>query len=123
MSDPLRLAIMTFPQRWDGAGHLTLGALLVPSAAVDPLTDPLIGADPTTPAFAQGAPTFRVHVNEKLVALPTDGSGFDLVPTVTSAAAAPEATFKLLSQAVTTAGASMPPTVAPPPTTRIRKAL
>lgn len=123
MADPLRLAMMTFPQRWDGAGTLTLGTLLVPTVAVDPLTDPLIGADPATPAFALGAPEFRVHINEKLVGLPSDGSGFDLVPTVTSAASAPAPTFKLLSQAVTTAGASMAATVAPPTTTRIRKAL
>ena len=123
MNDALRLAMMTFPRHWDGAGTLTLGVLLVPSADVDPLNEPLIGADPATPAFAHGAPRFTVCADEGLAALPTTAAAVALTSSVTSAAADPAATFQLLSNAVTAAGASIAATVAPPKTTQIRKAL
>ncbi|MEA2297892.1 MAG: hypothetical protein QOF77_828 [Solirubrobacteraceae bacterium] len=121
MADPLRLAMMTFPQHWDGAGTLTLSVLLIPSA--DPLAEPLIGLDPATPTFARGAPSFTVLVDPGLAALPSTAAAFALVPSVTSPAPAPAATFDLLAGAVTTAGARLAPPAVAAPTPRIRKAL
>ena len=54
MADSLSLVMMTFPQRWDGNGTLTLNLTLLPS--VDPISGPLIGSNPATPSFANGKP-------------------------------------------------------------------
>ena len=66
MADALRLAVTTFPQHWDGKGTITLNVLLIPAA--DPLPGSLIG--PSSPSFANGAPTFTVIVNKGLSTLP-----------------------------------------------------
>ena len=54
MADALSLVMMTFPQQWDGNGTLTLNLTVLPS--VDPVSGPLIGANPATPSFATGTP-------------------------------------------------------------------
>ena len=125
MADALQLVMMTFPQLWDGKGTLTLNVLLVPSDQVDPIGAPLIGADPATPSFANGAPTFSVHVQPALTALPSvTGPGvFEVAPVITSDPASPLATFTLLQGAVTTAGKTIGPVPPPVVTPRIRKAL
>jgi hypothetical protein len=123
MSAP-RLAVMTFPQRWDGAGRLTLNALLIPSG--DPLDVPLVGADPAVPAFADGAPALRVLIDPGLEALPDPAAASTLVPTVLSEPAAPRATFELLVAQLTAAGlaiAKLPPAATRPRAASIRKAL
>ena len=105
MADPLRLALTTFPQHWDGSGTLTLNVVLVP--AVDPLPGALIGT--ASPSFANGSPTFSVILNPGLDALPSStGTGaVTLTPTILSAPATPAATFALLQGAVTTSGATL----------------
>jgi hypothetical protein len=118
MADALRLAVMTFPQHWDGAGTLTLNVVLVPS--VDPLAAALIGT--STPAFANGTPTFSVAINAGLAAEPGAPGAVTLTPTVISAPAAPAATFALLKSAVTASGATIGGII-PPNIPRIRKAL
>jgi hypothetical protein len=104
MADALRLALTTFPQHWDGNGTVTLNVVLIP--AVDPLPGPLIG--PSSPSFANGAPTFTVFVDKGFAALPTStgANAIPLTPTVHSAPASPAATFALLQSAVTASGAS-----------------
>src|SRR5579863_141239 len=120
MADPLRLALLTFPQHWDGKRTLTLNVVLIP--AVDPLPGPLIGA--SSPSFANGAPTFTVFIDTGLTSLPasTGSNVITLPPTIVSPAASPAATFAILQSAVTTNGATLgtPPALA---ITRIRKAL
>ena len=120
MADALRLAVTTFPQHWDGKGTITLNVLLIPAA--DPLPGSLIG--PSSPSFANGAPTFTVIVNKGLSTLPasTGANVIALTPTVHSAPASPAATFALLQSSVTASGATLgtaPSAVVP----RIRKAL
>src|SRR3979409_351011 len=87
MADALRLAVTTFPQYWDGEGTITLNVLLIPAA--DPLPGSLIG--PSSPSFANGAPTFTVIVNKGLGALPasTGANVIALTPTIHSAPASP----------------------------------
>jgi hypothetical protein len=120
MADMLRLALTTFPQHWDGNGTLTLNVVVIP--AVDPLPGSLIG--PSSPSFANGAPTFTVIVDKGLGALPasTGSNVIPLTPTILSAPASPAATFALLQSAVTASGATLgtPPPLAIP---RIRKSL
>src|SRR5580700_4888985 len=118
MADALRLALTTFPQHWDGKATVTLNVVLIP--AVDPLPGPLIG--PSSPSFANGAPTFTVLVNKGFAALPTSTGAIALTPTVLSAPASPAATFALLESAVTASGATFgtPPALTIP---RIRKPL
>ncbi|MFC5865090.1 hypothetical protein ACFPT7_22475 [Acidicapsa dinghuensis] len=118
MSDALRLAVMTFPQHWDGTGTLTLNVVLIPS--VDPLPGPLIGT--TSPSFANGAPTFSVVIDAGLAAEPGPPGTTVLAPTVISAPASPAATFAVLQSAVTASGATLG-TVTPLAIPRIRKAL
>jgi hypothetical protein len=123
MADP-RLILMTFPQHWDGAGTLRLNVLLIP--AVDPIGVPLIGADPATPTFATGTPTFAVQIQPGVAALPSaTGPGlFTLVPTVLPPPADPVTAFGILAAAVTAHGKTVTAAAAPePPTPRIRKAL
>ncbi|KJC60082.1 hypothetical protein UP10_15575 [Bradyrhizobium sp. LTSPM299] len=120
MADALRLALTTFPQHWDGKGTLTLNVVVIP--AVDPLPGSLIG--PSSPSFANGAPTFTVIVNKGLGALPvsTGANAIALSPTILSAPASPAATFALLQSSVTASGATLgtQPILAIP---RIRKSL
>lgn len=120
MADPLRLALTTFPQHWDGNGTLTLNVVVIP--AVDPLPGPLIG--PSSPSFANGAPVFTVIVNKGLAALPvsTGANAIALTPTILSGPASPAATFAMLQSSVTASGATIgaPPALAIP---RIRKPL
>jgi hypothetical protein len=120
MADPLRLALMTFPQHWDGNRTLELNVVLIP--AVDPLPSPLIGT--SSPSFADGAPTFTVIVDKGLATLPTStgSNAISLGPTIISPPASPAATFAILKSAVTANGATLG---TPPPLaiTRIRKAL
>jgi hypothetical protein len=120
MADSLRLALLTFPQHWDGNGTLTLNVVLIP--AVDPLPGPLIGA--SSPSFANGAPSFTVFIDTGLAILPasTGSNVLTLSPTIVSAPASPAGTFALLQTAVTANGATLgtPPSLA---ITRIRKAL
>ncbi|HEY8063089.1 MAG TPA: hypothetical protein VID74_09840, partial [Gemmatimonadales bacterium] len=120
MADPIRLALTTFPQHWDGNGTLTLNVVVIP--AVDPLPGPLIG--PSSPSFATGAPVFTVIVNKGLAGLPvsTGANAIALTPTILSAPASPAATFALLQSSVTASGATIgtPPGLSIP---RIRKPL
>jgi hypothetical protein len=120
MANPLRLALMTFPQHWDGAETLTLRVVLIP--AVDPLPDPLIGS--ASPSFAEGAPTFTVIIDVGYAALPAPAGAnvIHLTPKVLSAAASPATTFALLESAVTAKGATLGSTT-PLVVPRIRKAL
>jgi hypothetical protein len=123
MADALRLVMMTFPQQWDGEGTLTLNVLLIPS--VDPIAGPLIGTDPATPAFAKGAPAFRVIANPGFDALPAiaDPGAITLTPTIVSPPATPAATFATLQSAVAAKTTIAPLTGTPLVTPRIRKAL
>jgi hypothetical protein len=120
MTDPLRLVLTTFPQRWDGNGTLTLNVVLLP--AVDPLPGPLIGT--SSPSFASGTPKFTVFIDAGLGALPasTGPDVISLTPTVISPPATPAATFAILQNAVTAKGTTLG---APPALSigRIRKAL
>ncbi|MBR0800651.1 hypothetical protein JQ615_35345 [Bradyrhizobium jicamae] len=120
MADPLRLALTTFPQHWDGNGTLTLNVVLIP--AVDPLPGSLIG--PSSPSFANGTPTFTVIVNKGLGALPVSSGAntIALTPAILSAPASPAATFAMLQSSVTASGATLgtQPILAIP---RIRKSL
>ena len=120
MADPLRLALTTFPQHWDGNGTLTLNVVLIP--AVDPLPGALIGT--TSPSFAAGSPRFSVIVDTGLDALPasTGTNVITLTPAILSAPASPAATFALMQSAVTTSGATLS-TTAPLVIPRIRKSL
>src|SRR5271166_236366 len=118
MADPLRLAIMTFPQHWDGVETLTLNVVLIP--AVDPLPGPLIGS--SSPSFANGAPTFSVVIDAGLAAEPAPPGTVVLTPTVISPAASPATTFAILQSAVTASGATLG-SVTPVAIPRIRKAL
>ncbi|HEY2301901.1 MAG TPA: hypothetical protein VGH66_08405 [Acidimicrobiales bacterium] len=124
MADSLSLVMMTFPQRWDGNGTLTLNLTLLPS--VDPISGPLIGSNPATPSFANGKPVLAVHVQPTVAALPSLAAPgvFEVTPTVTSDPADPPATFKLLQTAVVAAGRTVgAPATLPPVTARIRKSL
>ncbi len=120
MADPIRLALTTFPQHWDGNGTLTLNVVVIP--AVDPLPGPLVG--PSSPSFANGAPVFTVIVNKGLAGLPvsTGANAIAITPTILSAPASPAATFALLQSSVTASGATIgtPPALIIP---RIRKPL
>ena len=120
MANALCLALMTFPQHWDGKGTITLNVVLIPAA--DPLPGSLIG--PSSPSFANGAPTFTVIVNKGLGTLPasTGADTIALTPTIHSAPASPAATFALLQSSVTASGATLgtPPSSA---VVRIRKPL
>jgi hypothetical protein len=120
MAAPLRLALTTFPQQWDGKATMTLNVVLIP--AVDPLPGPLIG--PSTPSFANGTPTFTVIVNKGVAGLPTSigANAIPLTPTILSPPASPAATFALLQSSVTASGATLgtPPALTIP---RIRKSL
>jgi len=114
--------MMTFPQRWDGASRLTMNVLLIPSA--DPLEEPLIGADPSVPPFAEGAPAFTVFVNGGTGALPSTANAFTVTPDILSAPPDPLAMFQSMESSATQAGATIGPPAQPPPVTpQIRKAL
>jgi hypothetical protein len=120
MADQLRLAVLSFPQHWNGNGTLTLNVVLVP--AIDPLPGSLIGA--SSSSFANGTPSFQVIVDQGLAALPTSSGAntISLTPTIISPPATPAATFAILQSSVTASGAILG---TPPPLaiTRIRKAL
>ena len=120
MTDPLRLVLTTFPQRWDGNGTLTLNVVLLPT--VDPLPGPLIGT--SSPSFASGTPKFTLFIDAGLGALPTSTGAnvISLTPTVISPPATPAATFAILHSAVTAKGTRLgtPPALKIGP---IRKAL
>ena len=105
MADALRLVLMTFPQHWDGKGTITLNVVLLPTG--DPLPGSLI--EPSSPSFANGAPTFTVIVNKGLGTLPasTGANTIALTPTIHSAPASPAATFALLQSSVTASGATL----------------
>src|SRR5215470_17939917 len=98
----LRVALMSFPQSWDGA-TLSLNLLCVPS--VDPLATPLVGA---APAFADRVPQFRA-----------------VTIVVPAAPVAPRPQFLNLAAQATSLGVVIGPPPAPPATAvaRIRKAL
>ncbi|HEU5001984.1 MAG TPA: hypothetical protein VFW71_04315 [Actinomycetota bacterium] len=124
MASAPNLVMMTFPQHWDGTGTLTLNVLLIPS--VDPVAGPLIAAAPPPPSFAAGKPTFAVHVQPTVAALPGVAAPglFTVTPGVTSPAADPVATFHLLQTSVAATGKTIgPPAAAAPVTARVRKAL
>jgi hypothetical protein len=120
MTDPLRLVLTTFPQRWDGNGTLTLNVVLLPT--VDPLPGPLIGT--SSPSFANGTPKFTVFIDAGLGALPasTGPDVISLTPSVISPSATPAPTFAILQKAVTAKGTKLgvPPALS---IGRIRKAL
>src|SRR5262245_34887808 len=79
----LRLAVMAFPQQWDGSA-LSLNVLLVPS--VDPLTAPLAG---TAPPFADHVPALRAVVIPNLDAYPTTDDATAVRPATTVVAPSP----------------------------------
>jgi hypothetical protein len=119
----LRLALMSFPQTWDGA-TLALNLLCVPS--VDPLAVPLAGA---APAFADHAPSLRAVAIPSLDAVPTTADPLAVrVPVTIVAPAAPTAPrprFLAMAAQATAQGVSIGPPPPPPasPVQRIRKAL
>ncbi|MEA2155183.1 MAG: hypothetical protein QOE11_1323, partial [Solirubrobacteraceae bacterium] len=120
MNADLRLALMTFPQAWDGGRTLTLNALLIPS--VDPLVDPLVANDPATPPFAAGRPALQVMVNAGLATMPDPAAAVAVAPAY-SRPADPASTFRALESIVTVKATIAAPVAAAPVTTRIRKAL
>src|SRR3954452_2060737 len=85
MPADIRLAIMTFAQRWDaGTGTLRANVVLVPSG--DPVGPPLVGA---APAFADRLPDLRAVVIGSLDATPktTDALPVRIAPTFLDPAA------------------------------------
>ena len=119
----LRLALMSFPQRWDGA-TLALNLLAVPS--VDPLADPIAGA---APAFADHVPALRAVLIPNLDAFPTttDATAIRLAVAILSPAVLvpPRPSFAALASQATAQGVTIGPTPPAPaaPVQRIRKAL
>ncbi len=98
MADNLRLAVMTFPQRWNAAtATLDINVMLVPSA--NPVADPLLGS--ASPMFADNAPAFSVTVIPNLDSVPksTDPTALPpIVPTISdpSPVVAPRANYNAL---------------------------
>src|SRR5215472_14160664 len=119
----LRLALMSFPQSWDGA-TLSLNLLCVPS--VDPLAGPLVGA---APAFADHIPKMRAVAIPSLDGFPatTDPLAVRVPPTIVvpPAPVSPRPQFLALAAQATALGVAIGPPPAPPATAvaRIRKAL
>ncbi len=119
----LRLALMAFPQTWDGS-NLTLNLLCIPS--VDPLAAPVAGA---APAFADHVPLLRAVAIPSLDAFPTTADPLALrVPVTIVAPAAPAPTrpsFLALAAQATSLGITIgaPPPAPAAPVARIRKAL
>src|SRR5262252_2883450 len=101
----LRLALMTFPQSWDGA-TLSLNLLSVPS--VDPLAVSLAGA---APAFADHVPSLRAVVIPSLDAFPTTTDALAVRVPVTivapAAAVAPRPAFLAMSAQATAQGVTI----------------
>ena len=120
----LRLALMSFPQRWDGIGTLSLNLLCIPS--VDPLADPIAGA---APAFADHIPALQAIAIPSLDAFPatTDPLAVSSTPTILVPAAPvpPRPAFERLANQATAQGVTIgaAPTAAAAPVARIRKAL
>jgi hypothetical protein len=119
----LRLALMAFPQRWDGA-TLSLNLLCVPS--VDPLADPIAGA---APAFADHVPVLHAVVIPNLDAFPTTTDATaERRPVTIDTPASPVPTrpsFTALAAQAAALGVTIGPTPPAPaaPVRRIRKAL
>ena len=121
----LRLALMSFPQRWDGA-TLSLNLLAVPS--VDPLADPIAGA---APAFADHVPALQAVLIPNLDGFPTtiDPTAVRRPGTITVPAAPvpPHPAFIALAAQAAAQGITIGPPPPPPPPAvavqRIRKAL
>jgi hypothetical protein len=120
----LRLALMSFPQRWDGIGTLSLNLLCIPS--VDPLTDAVAGA---APAFADHVPILQAIAIPSLDAFPTTtdllavrSTPIILVPTTP---VPPRPAFERLANQATAQGVTIGPAppALPTPVARIRKAL
>ncbi|HET7487727.1 MAG TPA: hypothetical protein VFJ85_07340 [Acidimicrobiales bacterium] len=120
----LRLAVMAFPQQWDGA-TLRVNLLVIPS--VDPLLDPVAAAG--TVAFADSVPALRPVVIPNLDSVPTTADAAALrVPLSLVAPPAPVSPRPMFEQLAAQAGAqgvTIKPSggVAPPSVSRIRKAL
>lgn len=119
----LRLAIMSFPQSWNGS-TLALNVLLIPS--VDPLADPIAG---TAPAFADHVPSLEAVAIPSLDALPTTTDSLAVRGPVTivkpPSPQPPRPKFTALAQRATEQGVTIGPPAPPPTSTvqRIRKAL
>src|SRR5271167_3628279 len=116
----LRLALMSFPQRWDGA-TLSLNLL-----SVHPLADPIAGA---APAFADHVPALQAVAIPNLDTFPTttDPTALRLPVTIVVPAAPvpPRPSFQALAAQATALGVTIGPTPPTPaaPVQRIRKAL
>src|SRR5262249_23069140 len=119
----LRLAVMSFPQWWDGA-TLSLNILCIPS--VDPLSTALVGA---TSAFADHVPKFRAVAIPSLDGFPstTDplAARVSVKIVVPSVPVAPRPQFLNLATQATALGVTIGPPPAPPASAvaKIRKAL
>src|SRR5882724_11504919 len=123
MAADIRLAIMTFVQRWDRPSQtLRANVVLVPSGA--PVGEPLVGA---APAFADRLPTFKAVVIGSLDATPasTDPLALRINPTVIVPASpvVPRPMFDALVAQATTKGVTVQPNgpLGAVPTSVIRK--
>jgi hypothetical protein len=108
MAADLRLAVMTFPQQWDGS-TLRVNVVLVPS--VDPLLDPVAAAGTAT--FADHVPTLSAVVIPNLDTVPTttDVSAVRVPPVLVAPAApvAPRPMFEKLATRAAAQGATIKP--------------
>src|ERR1700682_4796376 len=111
----LRLALMTFAQRWNGTS-LSATVLVLPSG------DPTLPLMPGTPAFAGTEPRLRAGIIPSLDALPALGTGTSVGPVPDPPTHAPELFADLKAKFAPHDTVAAPP----PPVAvfdRIRKAL
>ena len=123
MAADLHLALMAFPQEWDGTG-LALNLLCIPS--VDPLADPIAGA---APPFADRVPNLRAVAIPSLDTLPsgTDAQAVRIPVTIVQPASPvpPRPAFTALAQQAAAQGVTIgaPPPIPAVTVGQIRKAL
>jgi hypothetical protein len=128
MADTLRLAVLTFPQRWNPAtATLDVNVVLVPS--VSPVDGPLLG--PGTPDFADHVPALRACVIPSLSETPfsNDPTIVHLTPKIVEPAAPAPSRPNFLKLVAAAAASKNPATITgtgaltSPSQATIRKAL